>query len=407
MTRAIAFALGTFGIATSAVAEGPVFGSFQQLTSPAQGQAQEPSLAASGEVLVMSWISETDTDTAVNFAMLDAGGWTQPAGVATGRDLFVNWADFPSVALFGDTGVALHWLRKSGRGGFDYNVELAISNDLGGTWADPIVPHSDPSSAQHGFVTMSGASDGALDLVWLDGRSYDKPGVRDTPDAMQLRTTQIAPDGRPGTDVAVDLQTCSCCQTSSARLGDGSLAVAYRDRTDDEIRDISVVRLAEGQWSAPVPVYAEGWEIDGCPVNGPAIAGQGADVAVAWFTGADDIAKVHVAFSKDMGQSFEPPFRIDRSEPLGRVDALMLEDGSALVTWLEWDGDDEVLRVCRVKRVAGCVAHQELARNGAAGSMNFPRMARLGADVVVAWTQPTSASQSTVVLARGQLAPLE
>lgn len=381
----------------------PVFSSLTPISVPAGSQAQEPSIAVQEGSLVMSWLDTARAATEVRVARLTNNAWSQPVTVAKGADLFVNWADSPSIETFGTDGLAVHWLRKPGRGSFDYDVEIAISKDKGDTWSGPVIPYSDRSHAQHGFVSMSAAPDGMLDVVWLDGRAYGRVGLSETPDAMQLRAARLELDGHRAEDVAVDVQTCSCCQTSAARLGDGALVVAYRDRTDAEIRDISVVRYAKQVWGDPVPVHTDGWEIAGCPVNGPAIAAHGQGVSVAWFTGAEDIAAVKLAFSNDGGASFGPPERIDTGEPLGRVDAAMLADGTALVTWLEWDGDDEVLQICRAVAGQGCVARQTLARNAEEGSMNFPRMAVSDTEVFIAWTQPTSQSDSTIALFRGTL----
>lgn len=401
---ALAFSLCSSG---QALAEQPVFDSLTVLEPPTSGIAQEPYLAVSGESLLMSWMAPTASETLVQYARFDDVGWSKPVTVRRGEDIFVNWADFPTVAAFGDTGIALHWLRRAGQSGYGYHVELSLSNDMGSSWSDPIIPYSDRSDQQHGFVTMNGNSDGALDLLWLDARGYGQTGLLARPDTMQLRATQLDAGGEPKSDGPVDTRTCSCCQTSSARLGDGSLVVAYRDRTEAEIRDISIVRLIDDAWTDPVNVHPDGWEISGCPVNGPAVAAQGDRVAVAWFTAADDIAAVKLAFSDDSGKSFTVPARIDLGEPLGRVDTLFLEDGSVLVTWLEWQGDDEVLLVCRALKSRGCVTQQVLARNSSGASMNFPRMARIGHDVYIALTTPINARQSTVTVMRGQLGALD
>ena len=401
---ALAFSLCS---TNEALAQQPVFDSLAVLEPPTSGIAQEPHLAVSGGSLLMSWMVPTASETLVQFARFDDVGWSKPVTVGRGEDLFVNWADFPTVAAFGDSGIALHWLRKAGRSSYGYHVALSLSDDLGRSWSDPIVPYSDRSDQQHGFVTMSGAPGGALDLLWLDARGYGQTGLLARPDTMQLRANRIDAEGRLESDRPVDTKTCSCCQTSSARLGDGSLIVAYRDRTDAEIRDISVVRLLDGAWADPVNVHPDGWEISGCPVNGPAVTAQGERVAVAWFTAADDIAAVKLAFSDDSGTSFAAPARIDFGDPLGRVDTLFLEDGSVLVTWLEWQGDDEVLLACRALESRGCVTRQVLARNSSNASMNFPRMARIGHDVYFALTTPINARQSTVTVMRGQLGALE
>ena len=381
----------------------PVFRTLATLSVPSGAMAQEPSLATDGKSLFISWLEVDDTETKVRVARRSDGAWSPAQTVANGADLFVNWADFPGVASFANGGLAVHWLQKSGHSGFDYNVEISLSKDRGETWSAPVIPHSDRSQAQHGFVAMSAAPDGMLDVLWLDGRAYGRVGLNQTPDAMQLRATRIAPDRSLDQDVAVDVQTCSCCQTSVARLGDGALVVAYRDRTDAEIRDVSVARQVAGIWAEPVSVHADGWEISGCPVNGPAITALDQRVAVAWFTAAADTPMVNLSFSADGGASFGLPHRIDTGDPLGRVDAAMLPDGTALVTWLEWDGDDELLQICRAVEGQGCLARQTMARNDTAGSLNFPRMAVVGAEVFLAWTQPLPDETSTVGLLSGTL----
>ena len=69
--------------------------------------------------------------------------------------------------------------------------------------------------------------------------------------------------------------------------------VVYRDRSEaeKEIRDISIVRLKGKKWSAPRPVFQDGWRLNGCPVNGPAVAAAGRRVAVAWFR---ELIKLHM-----------------------------------------------------------------------------------------------------------------
>lgn len=149
---------------------------------------------------------------------------------------------------------------------------------------------------------------------------------------MQLRTTTLSPDGQITQDTALDFMTCSCCQTAAALAGD-DLLVVYRDRTEAEIRDISLVALRDGVWSDPQPVHDDGWELSGCPVNGPAIDARDEEIIVAWFTAANDEPAVQVSFSSDAGVTFGDAVRIDGGAPEGRVDAVMLDDGRARVSW--------------------------------------------------------------------------
>lgn len=370
--------------------------------------AQEPSLFRHENKLFMSWMEPAGTKTRVMMANRTPRGWSEARLVHEGDDLFVNWADFPGIAVFANGTIAVQWLREIGPSSFDYRVEISLSHDGGTTWGQPLIPHEDRSFVQHGFVSMWPTDDNGLAVIWLDGRVYGtmKDEALGAPDAMQLRANILSSNGMLGDDVAVDLKTCSCCQTSLAAAGDGTILAAYRDRTKNEIRDISVVRLTAEGWQPAVTVHHDGWELSGCPVNGPAIDADGEIAAVAWFTGANDIATVNVAFSYDGGRSFEAPVRIDQGNPVGRVDLELLDDGTALASWVEWTKGNEAIYICRVHRNAGCIAKEHLATNSTGASVNFPRMARLGRDVYLAWTQP-DANGDRIAIRRAVLAEFE
>jgi hypothetical protein len=143
----------------------------------------------------------------------------------------------------------------------------------------------------------------------------------------------------------------------------------------------------------------DNWELSGCPVNGPSISASGDGVVVAWFTGAGDVPAVNVAFSNDVGATFGDAIRIDRGEPIGRVDALLLEDGTALVSWVEWQGSDEILLVCQATD-KGCISSQILAVNSEGNSMNFPQTAATSEGIYIAWTQPLPDGRDTIRLLR-------
>ena len=67
--------------------------------------------------------------------------------------------------------------------------------------------------------------------------------------------------------VLIDKRVCSCCPTSITPADNGVLAV-YRDRSAEEVRDISYVHgaYAHGagvRWTRPRPCHVDGWEIPG------------------------------------------------------------------------------------------------------------------------------------------------
>ena len=44
--------------------------------------------------------------------------------------------------------------------------------------------------------------------------------------------------------------------------------------------------------------------------------------------------------------------------------------------------------LCRATKNDGCVARQTITKHAAAGSFNFPKLARNGETIYLAWTQP-------------------
>jgi hypothetical protein len=363
----------------------------RELPSPAGQGSGQPNLAVSPDGHVyLSWIERLGEGRfSLRFATVEKDGWSTPRVIAEGSNWFVNWADFPSMIALPDGSLAAHWLVKSGQGTYEYDVTISRSFDGGKTWDKPFVPHRDGAKAEHGFVSLFAAKDGSLAAVWLDGREM-KPveGSHNHGHGnMTLRYVKIKRDGALVDDAALDMRVCECCQTSAAMTADGPVVV-YRDRSEaeKEIRDISIVRLTGGKWSAPRPVFQDGWQLNGCPVNGPAVAAAGRRVAVAWFTGADKISRVKVAFSGDAGESFSQPIAIDDGNPAGRVDVLLLDDGSAMVCWLEKLPEGGAVRVRRVRPDGKLDESITVAPSGTARSNGFPQMARAGGELVFAWT---------------------
>ena len=360
--------------------------------SPAGVESREPELTSAPDGrIILSWIEKTgDKHYALRFATHAGVNWSTVQTVAEGDDWFVNWADFPSVIGLADGSLAAHWLVKSGPGTYAYDVNIARSKDGGKTWGKPVVPHTDKTLTEHGFVSLIPLPDGRAGAIWLDGR--DLAGMKheeeDKPSSvsMTLRYAAIDADGKLSDETQLDARVCECCQTSAALTSDGAIAV-YRDRSDKEVRDIHVVTSKQGTWSAPRPVSSDNWEISGCPVNGPSVAVDNRRVAVGWYTGANDSPRVKIAFSNDAGTTFGGAIEVADAETLGRVDVLLLPDGSALVCWLSGNADAGAINVRRVQSDGSLGAPAIIARTDISRSSGFPRMARLGNEVHFAWTE--------------------
>jgi hypothetical protein len=373
----------------------------QPLEAPAGPGSGEPFLSVADGGVVLSWLEESGDDAHdLRFATLRDGTWSEALTVERSDRFFVNWADFPSVTPAEDGTLWAHWLERGPTGGYDYGIRVVHSADGGHSWSEPWKPHEDDTPTEHGFVSVL-PFDGGVGLTWLDGR--ETVGGTDGTSAAHGMTLRFrmagAPDG-PGPETLLDGRVCDCCQTDAALTSEGPVVV-YRDRTDDEIRDIYVTRRVADGWTEGVPVHHDGWEIGGCPVNGPAVAARGRSVGVVWFTGAQDVARAKVAFSDDGGSTFGAPQVVDDGNPIGRVDILFLDEERALVSWLEQTGTEQAaVRVREVRPGAEPGPAVTVVESSSARASGFPRMA-LDADgtVVVAWTD-VSGDRSQVRVAR-------
>jgi hypothetical protein len=362
-----------------------------ELKSPATPGSEAPnvSVAPDGRVF-LSWLEPgTGKNYALKFSVREKQGWSAPQTIASGEKWFVSGADYPTIAFLADGTMAASWFVATNLEREAYNTSIALSRDSGKTWSKPIAPHKDKQERQHGFVSFVPAPNGQLGAIWLDGRKMDKDGFGD----MGLIYTTIGKDGSVGTETTLDSRVCECCQTSAAVTPDGMIAV-YRDRSAKEIRDISIARFANGKWSPGVPLSNDSWEIDGCPVNGPAISSNGRNVAVVWFTAPNDKARVNAVLSTDGGKTFGKPVRIDEGNTSGRVDVVSLADGAAVVSWVEraTGGSQVHLRQVAANGVAGPVVNVSALGGLQPGSV--PRIERAGNEFIVAWT--ASGDQPTV-----------
>ena len=367
--------------------------------SPSAAGAAEPNLftAPDGRVL-MSWIEPAGrNENAMRLAIRNADGtWATPTTVVQRSDLFVNWADFPSVVALSDGRLLAHWLQRSGSARYAYDVQLAESRDGGATWATAVRPHKGGIPAEHGFVSILPDADGGASVFFLDGSAgatgAAAPAGHDHgPAPMHLSVNSWRAGIADSTKHILDTKVCDCCQTSAAMTSRGPIVV-YRDRSDTEVRDIAIMRQVEGAWTTTRTVHDDNWVINACPVNGPAVAAVGENVAVAWFTNARDTAKVLLAFSNNAGSTFGAPIRIDLGLPGGRV-GLQWVDGAVLASWLERGESDSAFVMLRRVMPNGTVEGPLLVSNtSGARSSGFPRMTRLGDGVLLAWTIPGTPS---------------
>ena len=360
----------------------------QNLQVPAAPGSQAPNLAVGQNgVVALSWLTPDEIGHRLQYSVLQGhSSWSKARNVARGGNWFVNWADFPSVVPISEGLWAAHWLVRQPAGGYAYDVHLSFSSDGGATWSESVTPHDDNTPTEHGFVTMFPEATG-VGLIWLDGRNMAHGASHHSSSGgMTLRAATYSSALEAANETLVDDLVCDCCQTDVAITDRGAVAV-YRNRTTDETRDIYAARYVDGEWLPGHVVAEDGWTIEGCPVNGPAIAADGDHAAVAWFTAADDETKVRLARSNDSGETWSAAIDVTEGKLFGRAGVAFLEQGEVAVSWLCGESDRHA-RVC-LRRIGAdnALGHiHVVSGEDEVTPLSVPQLARSGDSIIAAWT---------------------
>lgn len=362
----------------------------QDIPFPGGAGTSLPSLSSDGTQLLLSWVATpTDSLAQFHFARLgEDGNWSTPEQIAKGSNWFVNWADYPALVQNKGSLLAYH-LQKSSQGKYSYDILMHGLPQGQTTWLGGLPLHRDSTQTEHGFVSATAYSDSSFLVSWLDGRNTGGGGHEGHDGhsgAMSIRAAEVTLQGKVIWDSQLDDKTCDCCQTSTAITSKGPIVV-YRNRSDQEIRDIAITRLVDGNWTEPSIIHADNWEISGCPVNGPKVVAQGKNVLVGWFTAAKGEAKVNFSFSSDAGVTFGAPITVEGQGIIGRVEVALLDEQSGIAAWMETNKTGTYLMAARIDSGGKMGKRWEIGVMDSGRKSGFPQLEVLGENVYFAWTE--------------------
>lgn len=373
----------------------PVNGDYavQTWVLPAEAGSVAPDMVvAPGGRVVLGWINRREgRRNALQFASYtDEAGWqSQPRTIAVGNALAASAADTPHLLVTPDGAMWAQWVQVQPDEAGGTDVVLARSRDGGMRWDQITRVNADGMPVEHGFAALWPNGVDAIGIAWLDGRAktpamgHDEHAAGD----MQLRVNRFDMSLNRGVDAVVDARTCDCCQITAAATSRG-LLLAYRDRDEDEHRDIAVARFDGSAWSAPGSVHADGWKVEGCPVAGPALAASGNEAVVLWYSEARGTPTLRMALSADAGDRFAAPVTVDAgAEVLGRA-AVGIDARQVWVAWLREDAQGQTLMLARYARdLSKPLQKVEVAKLAARGlASGYPKLAVDAGGAWLVWT---------------------
>ena len=345
----------------------------------------QPSLVSGEGSFSLSWISSNEgKKSTLNFSQFKEGKWINTQTMATGSDWFVNWADFPAHAI-NENLILSSYLKKSDSGTYTYDVILSLQKLSGEKVKEDFLLHTDGVKAEHGFVSIIPNHNQGFFITWLDGRNTVDKDLDGYHKPMTIRFAEITNKGDIIDESELDSATCDCCQTSIAVTNKGPVVV-YRDRSDKEVRDIYIARKINGIWGVPTPIHNDGWEINGCPVNGPKVASNSNNLAISWFTVSNEKPTVNLSFSKSNGASFGTPIKINDDDAIGRVDVAFLNPQEVLVSYIEGDDFGTYLRIKKVSIDGKVSAPITISKIDGGRNSGVPQLEILDNDAFIVWT---------------------
>lgn len=354
------------------------------IESPCGESSMAPSLIQLEDgTPVLSWLDHLpDGVTRLAFAEWKDQAFGTPIEVARGTNWYAGKSDIPGLVAGPNHTLLAHY-RINSYGDYAYGIRVMLSQNDGRTWLPPVCPHENNTQAEFGFLSALPDDKGGFMIAWLDGRETMIP----TPDGKgkmptTLRTATLNAQGKLENETVRDNRVCDCCPTAAIPYGTHGL-LAYRDRSDTEVRDIRLAAPLAHQDLASNLFPADDWQVEGCPVNGPSAAlRDSAHAAIAWFSAPDGKAKVQVAFSENDYQ-FGKAILLDSNQVRGRIHLTTWGENLA-ACWVVSDGKTESIKIAEVEWGTGKILNQ-IIHTPTSRLYGNPKLVAQNSSLILAW----------------------
>jgi hypothetical protein len=368
------------------------------------------SVGALGKTVAAVWTSSTEDGSADIYATISTD-----AGRTFGPPVRVNDVEGDARASGEQTarvvvgvGNGIHVVWPSRRDGHSI-IKYATSKDFGRTFTPAVTVAGSKLGGARGWHALALGYDGGVQVVWLDGRFA--PPMRHRHANPQAAAAMKAgrSAGAPRQDIfhasldksgtwserPIDTNVCFCCKTAIAATGENVYA-AYRDIYPGSLRDITVSRSSDNgvTFGRPIRVSEDGWKIDACPDDGPAMVADGhGGIHVAWPTLLEgDRPHKAIFYSTLTGEAFAPRVRLDSGDgdPAHPQMASDFHTNTAVV----WDERYGATRRVVFRPVSDGKAGPAQAFAG--DGVSYPVVASTEGGWIVLWTSQDSAGRSIV-----------
>lgn len=372
-----------------------------------------PWVTALGDFVAVAWGASANGKGDIFVATSRDGGKTFSAPVqvnATAGEARISGEIAPRVSLRPSRGsipeVVVLWNAKT----TTTAMRVARSFDGGRTFNAPTTLTAAGAAGDRGWGALALDENGRAHALWLDHRGMaaakndphaahkgEHDGVAMAQRSGLYYTTAV---GEAAPERELFKGVCYCCKTAMASGPNGMIAAAWRHVFEGNMRDIGfTVSRDGGKTFAPMTrVNQDGWSINGCPDDGPAMAiDRSGTIHLLWPTvvGGTEGALLY-STSRD-GKTFQKPIRVPTlggpkpSHPQIAVD----QQGRVVVAW---DESREGVRRAAARRLLADGTFGPVRELGA-GLSSYPVLAATTKGMIAVWTAGAPASATIGVAA--------
>jgi hypothetical protein len=370
-----------------------------------------PYVASKGDFVALVWsASEVGRATDLYVATSEDGGasFSPPVRVNdVPGDVSVYGEQPPRVALGSGSpkSVFVAWTSADRERELTF-LRFARSRDGGKTFEPAATLHAPDIAGARGWHSLAVSPSGQVHSVWLDARPRHVGSIFDrllpTAHAQAHRHAagmglyHLAWDGAaPPPARRLFEPVCECCKTAMAVGEDGRVYAAWRHIYEDNYRDIAFAVSRDGMgFGDAVRVSEDGWQINGCPDDGPSMVVDRSNRAhLIWPTLVHEKTDMGIFYASTAdGVSFSERSPLPRAGGMDPSHPQLALDGSGRLAAVWDEMIEKKRRVVMTRAVPGEDAkpswsEPELLDDGAEGSSaTYPVVAASGSGVLVAWT---------------------
>jgi hypothetical protein len=200
--------------------------------------------------------------------------------------------------------------------------------------------------------------------------------------------------GSSATEHEITKGVCYCCKTALATGADGTLFAAWRHVYPGSFRDMAFATSRDSgrSFSAPVRVSEDGWAIDACPDDGPAMAVDASgSVHLAWPTVIGGDNPRGAIFYSTMPRDGQPFTKRQQVATLGgpkpsHPQIVVDSRRRVFVAWDELANGRQTAAVREVRADAtGATSFGPIVTLSSSESGSYPALAAAGNRVLAAW----------------------